>query len=202
MNLAQSDTAGNLMRAFAGESMARNRYYFASEVAKKQNMYFIQQIFKFTAHQEEQHAKIFYDLMKELNGGSIEITAGYPVGNYDDLGKLLRDAQHNEYQEHNVIYPEFARIARDEGFAPIATAFEQIAAIEETHGNRFGAFGELIEQAKIFKADVQTAWICLNCGHIHIGPEAPMTCPVCHHAQGYFVPEKYYKFIAAEYTQP
>lgn len=201
MNLAESATKANLMKAFAGESMARNRYHFAASLAKKQNMYIVQQIFDFTAHQENQHAKIFYDFLKEMNGGSIDICAGYPVGNYDDLGKLLRDAQHHEYQEHNVIYPEFARVARDEGFAPIATAFDEIARIEETHGNRFGAFAELIEQAKIFKADGETAWICLNCGHIHIGAEAPKACPVCHHAQGYFVPEKYYKFLASEYTK-
>ena len=202
MNLAQSATKVNLMRAFAGESMARNRYDLASNLAKQQNMYFIHQIFKFTAHQEQQHARIFYDFLKDLNGGNIDIDAGYPVGNYDDLGKLLRDAQHHEYQEHNSIYPEFARVARDEGFNAIGVAFEQIAKIEETHGNRFGAFAELIEQARIFKAEGQTAWICLNCGNIHIGPEAPKTCPVCRYPQGYYVPEKYYKFTASDYTNP
>jgi len=201
MNLAQSATKENLMKAFAGESQARNRYTFAASVAKKQNMYIIQQIFDFTAHQEKEHAQIFYDFLKEMNGGSVNINTGYPVGNYEDLAKLLRDAQHHEYQESSVIYPEFARVARDEGFAAIADAFEKIAQIENSHGNRFGAFGELIEQNRIFKADGEIYWICLNCGHIHKGKEAPVQCPVCHHAQGYFVPEKYYKFLASDYTK-
>lgn len=202
MDFANSLTKTNLMRAFAGESMARNRYYFASDLAKQQNMYFIHQIFKFTAHQETQHAKIFYDFLKPENGCNIDITAGYPVGNYDDLAALLRDAQTHEYQEFQDIYPSFASVARSEGFLPIAFAFEQIAQVEQTHGNRFGTFAELIEQAKLFKATIDTPWLCLNCGHIHTGIEAPQSCPVCHHAQGYFVPEKYYQFIAADYTAP
>lgn len=202
MNFAESTTRVNLMRAFAGESMARNRYSFAADVAKRQSMYIIQQIFNFTAHQETEHAKIFYDLLKEMNGCNIDITAGYPVGNFSDLAELLRDAQKHEHEEHSEIYPEFAQMARSEGFEPVATAFEQIAAIELTHENRFATFAQLIEEAKIFKGNQEISWICLNCGHIHIGKEAPFTCPVCKHAQGYCVPEKYYKFVASEYTLP
>lgn len=202
MNLSGSMTRINLMRAFAGESMARNRYYFAGQVAKKQNMYFIQQIFDFTAHQETQHAKIFYNFLKGENGTSIDITAGYPVGNYDDLSALLKDARQHEYEEFNEIYPSFAHVARNEGFEPIAKAFEQIAHIEQTHGDRFSAFAELIDEARLFKANTNTTWLCLNCGHTHTGTEAPQVCEVCLHSQGYFVPEKYYKFIADEYTRP
>ena len=201
INLSQSMTKDNLMRAFAGESQARNRYTFSSNVAKNQKMYVIQQVFDLTAHQEQQHAKIFFDLLKELNGTSITVDGGYPVGNYDDLGKLLRDSQHNEYQEHNVVYPDFARVARDEGFANIATTFENIAAIEKIHGDRFGAFAELIEQGKLFKSDTETEWLCLNCGHIHKGIEAPKKCPVCSHDQGFFVPAKFYNFIASNYSK-
>lgn len=201
MNLSESVTKDNLMKAFAGESQARNRYTFAASLAKKQNMYVIQQIFELTAHQENQHAKIFYDFLKELNGSAITVNAGYPVGNYDDLFITLNDATHNEYQENSVLYPDFARIAKDEGFIPISTAFDQIAAIEKTHGDRFKAFAELIQQNKLFKADTETEWMCLNCGHIHKGLEAPGSCPVCHHAQGYFIPLKYYKFLSFDYTK-
>ena len=197
---SQSLTKDNLMKSFAGESQARNRYTFSADIAKKQNMYVIQQVFDMTAHQEKEHAKIFFDFLKEVNGTAININTGYPVGNYDDLAQLLRDSQHNEYQEGGVLYPDFARIARDEGFIPIATAFEKIAEIEKGHGNRFGAFAELIEQGKLFKADTETEWFCLNCGHMHKGLEAPGQCPVCHHAQGYFVPYKYYKLLASDYT--
>lgn len=202
MNLSKSETIHNLMRAFAGESMAKNRYFYAAQVAEKKKMYFIQNIFELTAQQEGQHGKIFYDFLKKANGREIDISAGYPVGNFDDVSLLLQDAQKHEYMEFNEIYPGFAKVAREEGYEPIAIAFEQIAAIEQQHGDRFSAFADLIADAMLFTAKKKTQWMCLNCGHVHEGTEVPMTCPVCHQPQGYFVPEKYYKFIAAEYTKP
>ena len=202
VNFIESKTRENLMRAFAGESQARNRYDLAATVAKQQNMYFIHQIFKETAHQEQQHAKIFWELLKEANGTEIEIDGSYPVENFTDLIQLLRAAQKNEYHENTVVYPSFQQVAEQEGFMPAANAFKQIAEIEKTHGNRFGAFAELLEQSKMFTSDTEIEWICLNCGHIQKGTSAPQNCPVCKHAQGYFVPFKFYNFLASSYTKP
>lgn len=196
----ESKTRTNLMRAFAGESQARNRYEFAAEKAKKMGCYFIYNIFKLTANQEKAHAEIFYNHLKPENGETIVIdNGGYPVDNYDKIEELLRAAQHNEYDEYETAYPEFARIAKEEGFPDIAFSFEKIAEIEKTHGDRFGCFAELIENSKMFTGDENTEWICLNCGHIQKGKNAPKQCPVCQSDQGYFVPFKYYKFVAEKY---
>lgn len=197
-----SKTRENLMRAFAGESQARNRYDFAAEEAKKQNMFFIQNIFKLTAKQEHQHAKVFYDFLKQENGANIEIDGAYPVGNYTELTQLLRDAEHNENEEFSNVYPSFADIAEQEGFPVIANAFREIAKIEDTHAKRFSCFAELLEQSRMFKSNTPIEWICLNCGEIVIATEAPKMCPVCHKEQGYFVPYKYYKFCAQKYSMP
>lgn len=202
VNFSESKTKENLMRAFAGESQARNRYSFAADLAKQQNMRVIEVIFRFTAEQEYQHAKIFYDFLKQENGTTIEIDGGYPVEVFDDLPTMLRAAQHDEYEEHRNVYPSFAKIAREEGFEQIATAFDNIAEIEKTHGNRFGAFAELMEQNKLFCAEPDTEWICLNCGYIFKGKEPPQKCPVCQHEQGYFIPYKYYNFMANDYEKP
>lgn len=201
MDFQKSETKINLMRAFAGESMARSRYYFASELANTQKMYFIHQIFKFTAHQESQHAQVFYDFLKQAGTGEQEITAGYPFSNYETLPDLLKEAEENEYKEFNEIYPAFAKTAKEEGFKLVSAAFDQIAKIEQTHGDRFSAFHQLLSNKGMFSSDTETAWLCLNCGHIHYGKKAPKSCAVCSYAQGYFVPEKYYDFIADEYTK-
>lgn len=199
---SQSKTRENLMRAFAGESQARNRYSFNADLAKQQKNHVIEVIFRFTAAQEYQHAKIFFDLLKEENGKNIQIDGAYPVEVYSDLQSALRAAQHDEYEEHKTVYPSFAQIAEEEGFLQIAAAFRSIAEIEKAHGNRFGAFAELLEQGKMFRGEPETEWICLNCGYIFKGAEPPRKCPVCQHEQGFFIPYKYYNFCADGYTKP
>ena len=182
-----SETAKNLMRAFAGESQARNRYVYSAEQAKKSGLYVVEMAFKFTASQEEAHGKVFYDFLKDQSGTKIEMDGSYPVDNYDDVLKLLRAAQNNELEEFSPVYPAFAKIANEEGFNQIGAKFSEIAKIEETHSKRFEQLADWIEQGKLFVSDVQTQWMCLNCGYVHTSTEAPKACPVCGHNQGYFV---------------
>ena len=151
MNLKDSKTKENLLRAFAGESQARNRYTFAAEVAKKEGLFILQDLFKFTANQEEQHARVFYDQLKEFNGQNININAAYPIGNYPDTLSLLRDAKHNENEEWNVVYKEFGNIARQEGFPQIGTLFDNVASIEKEHDKRFDYYIKEMENATLFK---------------------------------------------------
>lgn len=187
ISFKDSITRENLMRAFAGESQARNRYTIAAGIAKKQDLAVIQAVFAFTAEQEREHAAIFYRHLAELAGENIHIDGAYPVDLSDDVAKLLRFAQHNEYEEHDDVYLHFAQTAKDEGFAKIAGSFQMIAEIEKTHGDRFGLFAELLEQNKLFVSDVDAAWMCLECGNIYRGKTVPKECPVCHHNRGYFV---------------
>ena len=153
-----SETKDNLMRAFAGESQARNRYNIAASQAKEQNLYVIAAVFNFTAEQEQEHASIFYNHLNTLGGESIHIDGTYPVDINQDVAKLLRFAQHNEYEEHDDVYKSFAEKAKEEGFLEVASSFEMISNIEKTHGDRFGMFADLLEQNKLFVSDVKTAW--------------------------------------------
>lgn len=186
-DLKNSETVKNLMRAFAGESQARNRYTFAASAAKKEKLPVIEAVFQFTAGQEKEHAEIFYNFLKELTGETIFIDGGYPVDLHDKTADLLLAAKHNEYEEHDVVYSSFGDIAKREGFSQIAAAFHNIAKIEKIHGDRFAQFAELLEKNQLFVSDVETGWMCLNCGHVHQGTSAPAVCPVCHHEQGYFI---------------
>ena len=187
VEFAKSRTKDNLMRAFAGESQARNRYTFAASQAKKNGLQVISAVFAFTADQEKEHAEIFYNHLKELAGGTILIDGGYPVDFSDDIAVLLEMARHNEYEEHDSVYKVFGETAREEGFSRIAASFMQIAEIEKVHGDRFGRYAEFIREGKLFVSDVEQEWMCLNCGHIYKGPGAPPVCPVCRHDQGYFI---------------
>jgi len=187
MNLKESQTKTNLMKAFAGESQARNRYTFAANVAKQKNLPVIEAVFKFTAGQELEHAKVFYDFLKELSGEKITIEGDYPVDNYDDVLKLLKTAHNNEMDEFEPVYPDFAAIANKEGFTQIGAKFNAIAQIEKTHAKRFKMFADLMEQNKLFISDVEEEWVCLNCGYVVKSTEAPKVCPVCSHPQGYFI---------------
>lgn len=182
-----SETKDNLMRAFAGESQARNRYTFGASQAKKEKHQAIAQIFLYTADQEREHAEIFYKHLKELGGETIHVDGGYPVDITDDLAELLRMAQHNEYEEHDDVYRHFAEKADEEGFDRVAASFRMIAQIEQYHGDRFGRFAEWLEKNKLYVSDVKTGWICLNCGFVYEGEKAPEKCPVCNHDQGYFI---------------
>lgn len=186
-NLKTSETAKNLMRAFAGESQARNRYTFAAGLAKKEGFPVIQAVFQFTADQEKEHAEVFYKFLKELTGETIHIDGGYPVDMYEKTLDLLKAAKHNEYEEHDDVYKKFGDIALEEGFDRIGQVFHMIAEVEKTHGDRFDLFANLLESSKLFASEVDTNWVCLNCGYIYEGKIAPKYCPVCEHEQGYFV---------------
>lgn len=187
MDFKQSETMKNLMRAFAGESQARNRYTFAAEQANKQGLYVIEHVFKFTAEQEKAHAQVFYEQLKDLAGENIEVDGGYPVDINPNISELLKMAQHNEYQEHDDAYKHFAEMAQQEGFGKAASKFRMIAEIEKIHGDRFGKFAQLLEDNQLFVANVETKWMCLNCGYVYEGKEVPMKCPVCEHEQGWFI---------------
>lgn len=186
--LKDSKTKENLMKAFAGESQARNRYTFAAEEARKQKMYSVADVFAFTAEQERAHAERYYDLLKEMAGETIEICGGFPVDHYDDLGKLLKAAKHNEFEEYEDVYQNFGDIAKEEGFMEIASTFYQIAEVEKTHGKRFEKIAEMLEDGTYFETPEESKWMCTNCGHIHTGKRAPAVCPVCRHDRGYFIP--------------
>lgn len=187
VNFNMSETKTNLMRAFAGESQARNRYTFGASQAKTAKLHVIEAVFKFTAEQEKEHGEIFYNHLKELAGESVKIDGAYPVDITDSIIELLRYAQRNEYHEYDDAYQAFAAKAMEEGFPQVANSFSQIAEIEKTHGDRFGHLADQMEQGKLFVSDVSCKWMCLNCGHILEGAQAPQMCPVCQHDQGYFI---------------
>lgn len=189
-----SQTEENLMRAFAGESQARNRYTFAAAKAKENNLHVIEAVFTFTANQEKEHAEIFYDYLKYSSGSTIFIDGGYPVDIYDDVYSLLNAAKHNEYEEHDDVYKNFGNIAEEEGFKQIAATFRNIALIEKSHGDRFNYLAELIKNNQLFVSEINTGFICLNCGHIHNGTSAPEICPVCRHDKGYFIRAELYPY--------
>lgn len=187
MEFRNSETKDNLMRAFAGESQARNRYTLAATQAKEEKLYVIEAVFRLTADQEREHAEVFYRHLSEMAGESIAVDGSYPVDIAKDVALLLRMAQHNEYEEHGDVYPNFAKKAEEEGFLAIADSFRQIAEIEKVHGNRFGQFAGWLEEGKLFVSDVETTWMCLECGNIYRGTEVPPVCPVCYSDRGYFV---------------
>ena len=187
MDFLHSETQRNLMRAFAGESQARNRYLFSAGISKKSNLHVIESVFLVTADQERAHAKVFYDLLAPASGQNIRVDGAYPVDIFPDVLEHLKAARHNETQEHEVEYAGFAKTAREEGFEDIAKTFERIAGIEKTHAERFDRFIQLMEQGKLFVSDVETQWVCLNCGMVVSAAQAPQLCPVCKHPQGYFI---------------
>lgn len=185
-----SETVKNLMRAFAGESQARNRYTFAGELARKQKLPAVEAIFRYTADQEKEHGEIFYQYLEPLDRETISIDGGYPVDLEKNTLAQLLSAAHNEYEEHDVVYRAFAEQARAEGFPEIAASFDMIAKIEKTHGERFRYLAELLEKGELYSRSRETVWVCTNCGYIHEGKEAPDHCPVCRHDQGYFASEE------------
>lgn len=199
VNFNESQTRINLMRAFAGECQSRQRYYQAALIAQQQKFVGIERMFRFTAEQEERHAMVFWKLLKELAGGNIEITAGFPADVYEDIQQLLDASADEEEKEYSIVYPDFGRIAADEGFTDIASKFRMIAEIENSHHTRFRYYGELLRSGKMFRSDdTEQTWTCLNCGHIHKGSEPPQECPVCRAAQGYFIREYEAAFTSSE----
>lgn len=187
MNFSESKTKENLMKAFAGESQARNRYTFAAEFAKEHGLYALSDVFLFTADQERAHAKVFYDHLKELSGENIKIEGTYPIEIFDNMIDILEAAKHDEYSEYESIYKSFSETASEEGFQAAAASFSLIAKIEKIHGDRYNEFLQWVKDDKLFKADKKIAWFCKNCGHIHYAVDAPEICPVCQHERGYFI---------------
>ena len=187
VSFKKSNTRINLMKAFAGESQARNRYTFAASKARKDGLHIIESIFLFTANQEKEHAELFYKYLEPVAGENINIEGGYPVDIHDNVIDLLKSARHNEYEEYDPVYKAFGDEAKEEGFNAIAKTFHMIADIEKTHGDRFDKFIKLMEENKLFVSDVEAGWICLNCGYVYRGKEVPKICPVCKHDRGYFL---------------
>jgi len=181
--LKGSQTEKNLLTAFAGESQARNRYDYYASKAKKDGFVQISAAFAETALHEKEHAK---RLFKYLKGGEVEITGGFPAGCIGTTAENLKAAAAGENHEWESMYPDFAKIARDEGFNEIADTFEGIAVAEKYHENRFLAFLKNIEESKVFIKDEPVVWRCRNCGYTHKGSEAPDKCPACAHPQAHF----------------
>ncbi|NLI88028.1 MAG: rubrerythrin family protein [Bacteroidales bacterium] len=178
-----TETEKNLLKAFAGESQAKNRYTFFSKVAKEEGFEQIAEIFMTTALQEEQHAKQFF---RFLEGGMVEITASYPAGVIGTTAENLKAAAMGEYEEWSELYPHFADIAEKEGFTRIATAFKMVAKVEVEHEKRYKRLLEKVEKDKVFERDEEIEWVCRKCGYVHKGKKPPKNCPVCQHPQAYF----------------
>ena len=182
-SLKGSRTEKNILTAFAGESQARNRYtYFASQ-AKKEGFVQISDIFTETANQEKEHAK---RLFKMLEGGEVQITASFPAGVIGTTLENLGEAAAGENYEQTTMYPEFAKIAREEGFPDIADVFMAIAVAEKQHEKRYRALMANIEKDRVFKKDAKVTWRCRNCGYLHEGTEAPEKCLACDHPRDHF----------------
>ncbi|RKY21123.1 MAG: rubrerythrin family protein [Planctomycetota bacterium] len=182
-DLKGTRTERNLLIAFAGESQARNRYTFFASQAKKEGYVQIAAIFQETAEQEKEHAKRFF---KFLQGGEVEITAAFPAGKIGTTLENLEAAADGERHEHAVMYPEYAEIAREEGFEAIARVFEAVAVAEKNHEKRYRAFAENIKAGRVFKRGKKVVWRCRNCGYLHEGEEAPEMCPACAHPRAHF----------------
>lgn len=183
-------TEKNLLTAFAGESQARNRYtYFASK-ARKEGFEQIANIFTETAENEKEHAKIFFQY---LEGGTVEITAGYPAGMIKETKSDLEAAADGENLEWTMIYANFAKDATDEGFEQIANSFRQIAEVEKFHESRYRKLLANVSGNEVFKKKAVVKWHCTNCGYVFEGTEAPKECPACKH------PQAYYEMLATNY---
>lgn len=182
-SLKGSITEINLLKAFAGESQARNRYDFFASQARKDGLEQIAGIFTATALNEKEHAKKFFQL---LEGTSIEITATFPTGKIGTTEENLKSAAEGETEEYTKLYPEYARIAEEEGYREVASAFKLIAKIERSHAALYAKLHKNLEEGKVFRRENVVIWKCRNCGHLHEGKNAPETCPACMHPQAYF----------------
>ena len=181
--LKGTQTENNLMAAFAGESQARNRYTFFASKAREEGYAQIADIFDETANQEKEHAK---RLFKLLEGGEVEITGAFPAGKIGATQDNLLASAGGEEHEWTSMYPEFARIAREEGFSHIATIFDSIAVAEKQHGKRYRELAANIALGTVFTKAAPVVWRCRNCGYIHEAADAPKACPACAHPQAYF----------------
>jgi rubrerythrin len=185
-----SETEKNLLKAFAGESQARNRYTYFAGAARKAGYEQIAAIFLETAENEREHAKVFF---KYLEGGDVEITAAYPAGTIGDTKANLEAAAAGEKLEWSDLYAGFEKTARAEGFPEVAASFKEVAEVEEFHEKRYRKLAANIEVGEVFKKPSPVKWHCRNCGYVHEGPEAPAVCPACKH------PRAYYELLAENY---
>jgi len=183
-------TEQNLLKAFAGESQARNRYTYFASAAKKEGLEQIANIFAETAENEKEHAKVFF---KYLEGGDVEITATYPAGAIRDAKANLEEAAAGENLEWTSLYQDFAKTAKDEGFPEVARSFEQVAKVERFHESRYRKLINNIANQEVFKKKTAVKWHCINCGYIIEAGEAPKECPACKH------PQAYYEVLAENY---
>ena len=186
-SLNNTKTKENLMKAFAGESQARNRYTFAAKVANKEKYAILEQLFTYIADQEKAHGWEYMKRLKEFSGELIDITSSYPAEVETSTLKLLKAAAEHELDEAKNLYPGFSKTATEEGFPEIAKLFDEIASIELIHHERFNRYAQDLENGTLFKKTYSTNWMCTNCGFIYEGTEAPITCPVCAHPQGYYI---------------
>jgi rubrerythrin len=183
MNLRGSRTEINLLAAFAGESQAQTRYSFFASTAKKEGYEQIAAIFQETAGNEREHAKLFFN---QLQGGRIEITAGYPAGTIGTTKENLLTAAEGEKLEWGSLYPDFAGIADQEGFPNSARIFRQIARVESFHERRYRKLLANMDDGRVFTRDAPVRWLCRNCGLVLDVKEAPAQCPACDHSRAYF----------------
>lgn len=183
LDLKGSRTEKNLLAAFAGESQARMRYTFFASVAKKEGYEQISAIFTETAENEKEHAQLFFKLLK---GGMVEISAAFPAGVIGSTAENLRAAAEGEKHEWGTLYPNFAEIADEEGFADAARTFRMVAKVEAYHERRYRKLLANVEEGKVFKKDKPVMWKCRNCGYVFEGSETPERCPVCDHPRSYF----------------
>lgn len=185
-SLKGTETAKNLMKAFAGESQARNRYNYFASIARKEGYIQIYNIFNETADNEKEHAKRFFKfLRRDYEHEAVMIEADFPVSLGDTLDNLDGAAQ-GEHEEWSALYPDFAKVAKEEGFEDIAAVFNEVASVEKHHEERFKKLYENIKNDKVFRKDNIVKWKCNNCGYIHEGNTAPEVCPACAHPQGFF----------------
>jgi len=183
MTIKGTKTEQNLLKAFAGESQARNRYTYFASVAKKEGFEQISAIFLETAENEKEHAKVFF---KYLEGGDAEITAAYPAGVIGETAGNLLAAAEGEKLEWSTLYPDFAGVAEQEGFADVAESFREIAQVEAWHERRYRKLLANVENGEVFKRSTPQRWKCRNCGYVHEGTEAPDLCPACQHPQAFY----------------
>ena len=183
-------TEKNLLAAFAGESQARNRYTYFASAARKEGFEQIANIFAETADNEKEHAKVFFN---HLEGGNVEIVAAYPAGMIKDTKSNLEGAAAGENMEWTTLYANFAKIAREEGFAEVARSFEQISKAEKFHESRYRKLIANITNGEVFKKKTVVKWHCANCGYVFEGTEPPKECPACAH------PQAFYEVLAENY---
>lgn len=187
MELKDSRTAQNLLKAFAGESQARNRYTYAAAIARQEGFEHIAAIFEETASNERTHAGLFYAHLAPLAPSAIEINANYPIVAGSTLAQL-QAACNGENEEWTTLYPNFARIAKEEDFPEVARTFEWVAKVEKEHETRYRHLLDRVSEGTVFTRENKIQWRCMECGHIHEGPNAPGVCPVCKKPKAWFEP--------------